>query len=115
MTQWLAILTPIFGVVAAIASALAGITYSVTRTLRDSNIDLRARVKDLETDRERDKAENAELHGENKLLRQIATGEIDWHAVTDLLGAHHEEANQHWTNTEALLNEILDVLRGAES
>ena len=109
--EFVTILASVGSVVGIIGVVIASLMYSNTRVLRDSNGDLRNRVADLEAGRERDQAENAELRGENRLLKQIATGEIDYHAITDLLGQHHTEANEHWETTEALLADILDALK----
>ena len=122
MDQWLAILTPIFGVVAAIASTLAAITYSVTRTLREANNDLRARVSDYKAAQEDDAEKIAEqaiqiaqCGTEIETLKALVTGRVEWVAVSDLLEQHHSEANTHWTTTEGYLDRIARTMEGGKS
>ena len=108
MTDLSSLLTAVFGVTTIIAAGLAGLVYGGQRTLRDSNTDLRCRVNDLEKERIEDKAAIAELKTENKALASVVTGEVHWHALTELLSMHHTEARQHWEKERALLRILVD-------
>jgi hypothetical protein len=91
-----ALLTTVFGVTTVIAATLAALGYGVLRTLRESNGDLRARVSDLEKDRSERDARIAELTGLYETARQIATGEVHWQALVDLMAEHQVDAKAHW-------------------
>lgn len=116
-STWGGIQTAVLAVLAitvTITTALVGLQIGTVRTLRESNKDLRDRVTDLEKERLEDKAENAELHSENQLLKAMVTGKVEWIAVTDQLEDHHRDAMAHWSTTEARLAEILKTVGGAK-
>lgn len=122
MDQWLAILTPILTVTTAIAATVAGITYSVTRTLRANNGDLKDRVEILENGiatRDQQIAKQAtqiaECGTEIETLKSMVHQRVEWVAVSDLLEQHHTEANQHWETTEGYLERIAGHMEGGKS
>lgn len=107
-------LSGVFGITTLIAAGLAGLSWGVVRTLRETARDLRDRVGDLEDARESDKREReaeqvkhqaeltqlkrrqTELSAENATLAKLVTGEVHWVALTHLLEEHHTEASAHW-------------------
>jgi len=96
----------VFGVATTVSAALVGLLFGSLRTLRDTAGDLRERVKDLETERTKDKSEKAELHAENSLLKSMVTGKVEWVALTDQLEEHHRQALQWWKLFGERLEEI---------
>lgn len=104
--DWSLLRTIIVGVLSVttiIATAGVGLMFGSLRTLRDTSNDLRARVSDLEKERAEDKAENAELAGENKLLKSMMTGKVEWVALTDQLEHHHKQALVWWEKADGRL------------
>lgn len=86
--------------------------------LRGTVTNLRERLND----RAQENAELKErlLDAEGKLketkadldtLKRVVTGEVHWSALTELLTAHHAEANEHWDATEETLQLILEQLK----
>jgi len=115
-TDFLTLLNPVFGVATVIASILAGLSWGTVRNLRETITDLRGRVGDLDAHRnslERDithrEARVQELLAENKLLQQIATGEVHWEALASLLTDHHKEAREHWKAELAALARLTEA------
>lgn len=100
------------------------LVYGTTKTLRDTNGDLRAQHED---DKERLQAaqdENAELRKQIMMMESrisvlegLVTGAVNWAAISDQLEAHHTEAVTHWrqamaqwSKDEHILTEIRDQL-----
>ncbi len=104
-----ALLTTVFGITTVIAAGLAGLVYGAQRTLRESNSDLRNRVGDLEKDRAERDAKIAELTALYETAKQIATGEVQWQVVVDLMTAHQKDAKAHWTQELELLAILADA------
>lgn len=98
-----ALLTAVFSATTVVAATLAALAYGVMRTLRDSNGDLRGRVTDLEKDRADRDAKIAELSGLYVAAKEIATGEVHWHALVDLLSQHQIDAKAHWARELEML------------
>ena len=106
------IITGVLSITTIIATALVGVLFGSLKTLRDTANDLRSRVSDLEKERTEDRAEIAEAHSENKVLKALVTGKVEWVALTDQLEEHHRQALGVWVKFEGLLGEILAALRG---
>ena len=82
--------------------------------LRSSNDDLRARVGDLEKDRVEKTAELAAVRSENRTLKAMVTGKVEWTAISDQLEDHHRESLGAWKRIDANLTKIHgDLTRGA--
>lgn len=103
------------------------LVYGTTKTLRDTNNDLRAQHEDdKERLAEREmliasmKEHQAQLEGRIGVLESLVTGAVNWTAISDLLEAHHREAVAHWRTAlqqwkqdEDILREIRDeIIRG---
>ena len=81
--------------------------------LRASNDDLRDRVSDLEKDRVEKTAELADVRSENRTLKAMVTGKVEWTAISDQLEEHHRRSLAAWKRTDAILNAIhSDLTRG---
>lgn len=106
------IVTGVLSVTTIIATALVGVLFGSLKTLRDTANDLRSRVADLEKERTEDRAEIAEAHSENKLLKAMVTGKVEWVALTDQLEEHHRQAVSWWGDTREVLQQILTALGG---
>lgn len=106
------IVTGVLSVTTIIATALVGVLFGSLKTLRDTAADLRSRVGDLEKERGEDRAEIAEAHSENKLLKAMVTGKVEWVALTDQLEDHHRQAVLWWAETRGVLQQILKALGG---
>lgn len=121
------VLTGVFAVTTLVAAAFAGLQIGTTRTLRESNSDLRARVTDLEHGRETDRTEKAEIVGkldtvqaENKLLKSMVQGRVEWAAISDQLGhvaevivKHDQKAEAFWSRAEEHLTDLIGQNGGA--
>lgn len=115
--SYLPILAGILTITTVAAAAFAGLKMGTERTLRDSNVDLRARVSDLESERADDEAKIARLEGsireqvgEIKLLSSMVQGRVDWTAIGDQLEEHHRQALGYWSRTEQHLAGIQTAL-----
>lgn len=118
----LPILTGVLAVTTVAAGGFVGLKIGTERTLRDSNKDLRDRVADLESGRERDRATLAEtraevdrVSSENALLTSMIQGRVDWTAIGDQLEEHHRQALIWWGKTDEHLSEIAASLKGDTS
>lgn len=101
------------------------LVYGTTKTLRDTNNDLRAQHEDdkariVERDETILKMQKsqAEMQGRIGVLESLVTGAVNWTAISDLLETHHREAVGHWKSAidtwekdEELLAEILVELK----
>lgn len=105
------IVLTVFGVTTVIATAGLGLMFGSLRTLRDTANDLRLRVGDLEKERAEDKAEKAELLTENRLLKTMVTGKVEWVALTDQLEDHHKQAVVWWRQADETMTAILTEVR----
>lgn len=97
------------------------LVYGTTKTLRDTNADLRAqheddkaRLQERDAEIARMKQATAELEGRIGVLESLVTGAVNWTAISDQLETHHREALVHWNKAldqwsrdEHLLVEIL--------
>jgi chromosome segregation ATPase len=106
------IVTGVLSVTTIIATALVGVLFGSLKTLRDTANDLRSRVTDLEKERVEDRAEIAESQSENRLLKAMVTGKVEWVALTDQLEEHHRQAVSWWGETRTILSEIRNALGG---
>lgn len=100
------IITGVLSVATIIATALVGVLFGSLKTLRDTANDLRARVTDLEKERAEDRAANIELDSENKMLKSMVTGKVEWVALTDQLEEHHRQALGWWKKADGHLAAI---------
>lgn len=74
----------------ALASAAGlGLMRGTLGNLRSSNEDLRNRVTDLERDRADDRAKLAEVESENKVLKAMVTGKVEWTAISNQIEDVH--------------------------
>ena len=119
LSSLLPILTGVLAVTTLVAAAFAGLMIGTQRTLRDSNADLRDRVKDLEDERKVDKATIARIDaadkekaGEIKMLTSMIQGRVDWTAISDQLEEHHRQALSYWERSEQHLSGIEAALKG---
>ncbi len=86
------VVTGVLTVTSIIATALVGVLFGSLKTLRDTANDLRSRVTDLEKERTDDRAEIVEMHSENRLLKAMVTGKVEWVALTDQV----EDLQRQW-------------------
>lgn len=82
------------------------LVYGTTKTLRDTNGDLRAQHEDDKERLQTVQDENAELRkhmtemaARISVLEGLVTGAVNWTAISDQLEAHHAEAVAHWRQT----------------
>lgn len=104
--DWQSFLGTAATIVALGSFAGLGLMRGTLSNLRESNTDLRSRVADLEKDRAEDRAELAEVKGENRLLKSMMTGRVEWSAIGDQLEDHHRQALVQWAG----MNDRLDIL-----
>lgn len=71
----------------------------------------RGEIDDLKVQREADRTLIERQRSDIQLLQRMVTGEAHWQAISDLLDHHHEQAEDHWKNTEQSLDDILAELR----
>lgn len=94
----------VLAVSTVVAMVLFGLAMGLLTTLRNSNKDLRDRVGDLEKDRDEDEKHIAQLEADNTVLKRIATGEVQWQALSDLLDQHHKESMTAWNEIKAAIS-----------
>lgn len=93
----------------ALASAAGlGLMRGTLGNLRASNEDLRARVSDLEKDRVEKTAALAEVSSENRTLKAMVTGKVEWTAISDQLEEHHRQSLASWL----AIGQRLEVIHG---
>lgn len=112
------IVSIVFPLLTIVVGGFCVLQLGITKTLRDSNGDLRARVDDLEAS---DKRKDATIGGqaaEIAALQRVVTGEVQLAAIADVLQHHHEQAVTFWDNanrvlehTDATLAELTTLLR----
>lgn len=82
----------IVGVVFPLLTVITGgacvLQFSVTRTLRDNNGDLKERVSILESEIAIEKTANASLQSQVDALQKVVTGEVQLQAILTLLEGH---------------------------
>lgn len=100
-------LTTALAIISLTTLAGMGLMRGTVTGLRESNGDLRVRVKDVEEGRAADKIKLAELEGENRLLQAMITGRVDWVAISDLLEEHHRQSLRRWTSIDEKLDRAL--------
>lgn len=92
--MWNDLLSPagIIGIIGTLASGVALALLGTVRQLRDALTDLRARVEDLETERDDFKGRLAEEKASHDITRQdltaltkVVTGEAHWVAIEQLI------------------------------
>lgn len=126
------ILTGVLAVAAGLAALFAGQKIGTERTLRESNSDLRERVKDLEAERERDKSEKSQIRAEvaevkanNDLLESMIQGRVEWVTISDQMTeltrvlihageqieAHDSKAEEWWTVAGDHLRRIEQLMK----
>jgi hypothetical protein len=116
----------IFPLLTCIAIGIGILLLSMTTTLRQSNQDLRERVRDVETENARHettiKAQATKIEAQSAeiaLWSKTVTGEVHLVAITDLLTHHHERATKVWEawgvkldHVDALLTRIVEIEEG---
>lgn len=109
----------IFPLLTILAVGGCALLYGVTTTLRQSNGDLRDRVKDLEAENETKDhkitalEEQVSAHqGELAALSKVITGEVHLVAITDLLTQHHDEAIKQWASVNGVLLRVDTTMAG---
>ena len=105
------VILTVFGVTTIAATAGLGLMFGSLRTLRDTANDLRLRVSDLEDERAKDRERNAELESENKVLKTMVTGKVEWIALTDQLEDHHRQTMIWWRQADETMAAILTEVR----
>jgi hypothetical protein len=68
--------------------------------LKDSNEDLRARDNDRGKELADIRTELAEVQAENRLLKAMVTGRVEWTAISDQLEEHHRQSLAAWKRIE---------------
>lgn len=68
--------------------------------------EFRDRVGDLERERVSLRSEVSEVQSENKVLKAMVTGKVEWTAISDQLEDHHRQALQQWAG----MNQRLDMI-----
>lgn len=113
------IFTAVLTITTVAASAGVALMLGSLKTLRESNADLRDRVKDLESERIEDReklvASNAvaeQLASEKQWLTTMVQGRVDWTAIQDQLEEHHRQALAWWKELGGTLQAILKALEG---
>lgn len=100
----------ILGVAATIfalaTAAGLGLMRGTLGNLRAMNDDLGKRVEFLEKDRIEKTAELAEVRSENRTLKAMVTGKVEWTAISDQLEEHHRQALGSWARIETRLETI---------
>lgn len=85
-------MTTVFGVMALVTAALAGLQYGTMKTLRSSNGDLRDRAADQDAKIAALTQKIADLAAENRALGRVVTGETYLTALASALDEHHDES-----------------------
>lgn len=113
------IFTAVLTITTVAASAGVALMLGSLKTLRESNADLRDRVRDLESERVEDReklvASNAvaeQLASEKQWLTTMVQGRVDWTAISDQLEEHHRQALAWWKELGGTLQSILKALEG---
>lgn len=116
--EWLSdisgLLTGILAIALIIGGGWAAMVLGTSKFQRDHIADLANRVEHLEKDRDEKTAALAQITADRDALARVITGEAHWVALGDQLNDHHQEANDHWTKTQAHLEQILEVLRSTQ-
>jgi len=100
---------------ASVVIALA--TFAGLALQRTFVVNLRERNKDLAEERDDLKVKQAESKiriADLEAVVKIATGEVHWQAISDILEHHHKTAEDHWKLERAALDEIREILRRPE-
>jgi lysophospholipase L1-like esterase len=93
----------VFPILTIIVGGFCVLQLGVTKTLRDSNGDLRARVTDLEASDQRKDEKIKGQAAEIAALQRVVTGEVQLAAIADVLQHHHEQAVHFWDNANRVL------------
>lgn len=103
----------IFGVLTVISGGVSIMLVGVVKTLRESRDDFAVRIKQLEDEREVDKAALAESKAATKFWRSAARGDEKLDHLIDLvvnlsalLTDHHSEAKTNWVAVTAGLGHV---------
>jgi hypothetical protein len=103
-------ITTIFGALTVIVGGICVMILVSTKTLRDSRDDQEKRIKQLEEERVRDKAQIGSLTTEVRFWRSAATGDEKLDAISGLLDRHHTDAVRNWVQVNAGLGHIGQTL-----
>lgn len=105
------IISTAFGVVAAVAAGVVAIQYSTLATLRATAEDLRGRVGDLESERDRLASQVGILTADRDALGRQMRGDEQWVRITTQLTKHNEQADSHWVRELELLRDMQALMR----
>lgn len=122
MTQWVAGLLSVLGVVLAASTAVAyfraGLAKATIETLRESNDALTARNGELDAVIMRLETRLSALERENEVLRSALGGKADVERVVEVVEHHHEEVmadrrmfEDRFTTAMVVVGEKLDANR----
>lgn len=100
------LLSTALAIVSIATLAGLGLMRGTVSGLREQNGDLKERVAYLEKGRAEDHAHIAENAAENKMLKTMMTGKVEWVALTDQLEEHHRQALAWWLKTGQVLDDI---------
>jgi septal ring factor EnvC (AmiA/AmiB activator) len=75
-------------------------------SLRDQRDERDRQITELKAARSEDKTRIKDL----ETVVKIATGEVHWQAISDLLDHHHATDQRHWEHNDDLLEQILEIL-----
>jgi hypothetical protein len=103
-------ITTIFGALTVIVGGVCVMVLVSTKTLRDSRDDQEKRIKQLEEERVRDKAQIGSLTTEVRFWRSAATGDEKLDGISGLLDRHHTDAVRNWVQVNAGLGHIGQTL-----
>jgi hypothetical protein len=74
--------------------------------------EFRGRVGDLERERVTLRADLSEVQSENRVLKAMVTGKVEWTAISDQLEEHHRQAIVQWAGINQRLDTIHEDLSG---
>lgn len=101
-----------------ISTALVGVLFGSTKTLRETVTDRGVRIDDLEKEVARAEARATEAESESRLLKTMVTGKVELIALGDLLDEHHKQAITYWTRIgdrlEQVPEKIVEAIRREE-
>jgi peptidoglycan hydrolase CwlO-like protein len=103
-------ITTIFGALTVIVGGICVMILVSTKTLRDSRDDQEKRIKQLEEERVRDKAQIGSLTTEVRFWRSAATGDEKLDKISALLDRHHADAVKNWIQVNAGLGHVGQTL-----
>ena len=106
-----ALLSTVLAVTTIVGVGLAGLAYGTTKTLRESNGDLRSALEDERQKGEQRDKKIAELQADRDALARVATGQQHWEQLTEKLDEHHEESMSAWSALGAAMGRLEAAIR----